>query len=123
MAWIIQQRQLETTNADAPKVVWRDLTNVRFFEQNDTIGARFENLAPGQVWFLRIVSIDQQGRRSAPSPTFMMSSAPAKDPTLLRGALLLLAVGAGVVGFLKLRRRRQAEASAQAEQIARIERR
>ncbi len=123
VAWIVQQRQLEATNADAPKVVWRDLTNVRFFEQNDTIGARFENLAPGQVWFLRIISIDQQGRRSAPSPTFMMSSAPAKDHTLLRGALLLLAIGAGVVGFLKFRRRRQAEASEQAEQIARIERR
>jgi hypothetical protein len=123
LAWIVQQRHVEATDGDAPKAIWRDLTNVRFFEQNDTIGARFENLAPGQVWFLRIVSLDQQGRRSAPSPTFMMSSAPTKDHTLLRGTLLLLAVAAGVVGFLKFRQRRQAEASEQAEQIARIERR
>jgi hypothetical protein len=124
VAWIVQQRQLEVTSADEPpKAVWRDLANVRFFEQNDMIGARFENLAPGQVWFLRVLSIDQQGRRSAPSSTFMMSSAPAKDYTLVRGVVLLLALAAGVFGLFTFSRRRQAEAAEQAEQIARIERR
>lgn len=123
VAWIVQQRHLEVTDAAPPKAVWKELTNVRFFEQNDTIGARFENLAPGQLWFLRVLSIDQQGRRSAPSPTFRMSSAPAKDQTLVRAVLLLLAACAGVFGFTMFRRRKQAEASEQAEQIARIERR
>jgi hypothetical protein len=120
-AWIVQQRQLEVAGAAPPKVTWRDLTNVRFFERNGMVGARFENLVPGQVWFLRVVSIDEQGRRSAPSPTFMMSSAPAKDHTLLRGILVLLVAGAGVFGFLVFRQRRQAEASKQTAHIARIE--
>ena len=78
VAWIIQQRHLEMTNAGPPKTVWRDLNNVQFFEQDGLVGARFENLAPGQIWFLRIVSIDEQGRRSAASPTFMMTSPPVR---------------------------------------------
>jgi hypothetical protein len=123
-AWIVQQRHLEANHpTDPPQVVWRDLNNVRFFTQGDLVGARFENLAPGQVWFLRVVSLDPQGRRSAPSPTFMISSAPAKDQTLLRAGLLLAAAGAGAIFFLKRRRRRRVEAMEQAEQIARIERR
>ncbi|HEY5954126.1 MAG TPA: hypothetical protein VIT18_07165, partial [Terrimicrobiaceae bacterium] len=123
-AWIVQQRHLEANHpTDPPQVVWRDLNNVRFFTQGDLVGARFENLAPGQVWFLRVVSLDPQGRRSAPSPTFMISSAPAKNQTLLRAGLLLAAAGAGAIFFLKRRRRRRVEAMEQAEQIARIERR
>ncbi|HEY5779960.1 MAG TPA: hypothetical protein VIT00_14555 [Terrimicrobiaceae bacterium] len=123
LAWIIQQRQLEPTSSDPPRVIWRDLTNARFFEQDGMVGARFENLAPGQVWFLRVVAVDEQGRRSAPSPTFRMSSVPAKDPTLFWTVVLLLVSAAAVIGFVKFRRNRVAEASEQAQQIARIERR
>ncbi len=121
VAWIIQQRHLDITSAGPPKTVWRDLSNVRFFEQGDLIGARFENLAPGQMWFLRIVSLDEQGRRSAASPTFMMTSPPAKNQMFGRTLLAILAVGAAVLGVLKLRERRQTEASEQAQQIARLE--
>jgi hypothetical protein len=121
VAWVIQQRQLEISNAGPPKVVWRDLNNVRFFEEKETAGARFENLAPGKIWFLRVVAIDEQGRRSAPSPTFMLASVPAKNPTPLWAIFSLLAAGAGVFGYLKFRQRRRAEASKDADQIARIE--
>jgi hypothetical protein len=123
VAWIIQQRHLEMTSAGPPKTVWRDLNNVRFFEQGRLIGARFENLAPGQIWFLRIISIDEQGRRSAASPTFMMTSPPAKNQMFGRTLLVILALGAAVLGVLKFRQRRQTEASEQAEQIARLEER
>ena len=121
VAWIIQQRHLEMTSAGPPKTVWRDLKNVRFFEQGRLIGARFENLAPGQIWFLRIISIDEQGRRSAASPTFMMTSPRSKNQIFGRTLLVILALGAAVLGVLKFRQRRQTEASAQAEQIARLE--
>jgi hypothetical protein len=121
VAWIIQQRHLEMTNAGPPKTVWRDLNNVRFFEQGNLIGARFENLAPGQMWFLRIISIDEQGRRSAGSPTFRMTSPPTKNQISGRTLLVILAVGAAVFGVLKFRQRRHAEAFEQAEQIARLE--
>ena len=121
VAWIIQQRHLEMTSAGPPKPVWRDLKNVRFFEQGRLIGARFENLAPGQIWFLRIISIDEQGRRSAASPTFMMTSPQSKNQIFGRTLLVILALGAAVLGVLKFRQRRQTEASAQAEQIARLE--
>jgi hypothetical protein len=109
------------TSAGPPKAVWRDLSNVQFFEQGSLVGARFENLAPGHMWFLRIVSIDEQGRRSAPSPTVMMTSPPVKNQTFGRTLLAILAIGAAVLGVLKFRERRQMEASEQAEQIARLE--
>ena len=121
VAWIVQQRHLEITSAGPPKTVWRDLNNAQFFEVGNLIGARFENLAPGQIWFLRIISIDEQGRRSAPSPTFMMTSPPAKSQTFGRTLLVLLAAGGAVLVVLKSRERRQAEASEQSEQIARLE--
>ena len=122
VAWIVQQRHLEMSSAGPPKTVWRDLNNLRFFEQGNLIGARFENLAPGQIWFLRIISIDEQGKRSDGSPTFIMTSPPAKNQMFGRMLLVILAVGAAVFGVLKFRQRRQAEAFEQAEQIARLER-
>lgn len=122
VAWVVQQRHLELTNAGPPKTVWRDLNNVQFFEQDGLVGARFEKLVPGQIWFLRIVSIDEQGRRSDGSPTFIMTSPPEKKQMFGRTLLIILAIGAAVLGVLKFRQRRQAEAFEQAEQIARLER-
>jgi hypothetical protein len=121
VAWVVQQRHLELTNAGPPKTVWRDLNNVQFFEQGSLVGARFEKLVPGQIWFLRIVSIDEQGRRSDGSPTFIMTSPPEKKQMFGRTLLIILALGAAVLGVLKFRQRRQAEAFEQAEQIARLE--
>jgi HYDIN/CFA65/VesB family protein len=121
VAWIVQQRHLEITNVGAPKTVWRDLSNVRFFEQGNLIGARFENLAPGQIWFLRIISIDEKGRRSDGSPTFIMTSPPEKKQMFGRTLLVIFAVAAAVLGVFKFRQRRHAEAFEQAEQIARLE--
>ena len=103
VAWIVQQRHLEMTGAGPPKSVWRDLNNLRFFEQGNLIGARFENLAPGQIWFLRIISIDEQGRRSEGSPTFIMTSPRAKSQMFGRTLLVIFAVGAAVLGVLKFR--------------------
>ena len=119
VTWVIQQHQFEM--GDPPKLVWRDLRNIKFSEQNGMAVARFENLAPGQVWLLRIVSVDEQGRRSMPSPTVKLSSAPPKRLPLLWWIVGLLAVGAMVFGWAKLRDRRQAKASREANRIARIE--
>ena len=119
VTWVIQQHQFEM--GDPPKLVWRDLRNIKFSEQNGMAVARFENLAPGQVWLLRIVSVDEQGRRSMPSPTVKLSSAPPKRLPLLWWIAGLLAIGAMVFGWAKLRDRRQAKASREANRIARIE--
>jgi hypothetical protein len=122
IAWVVEQRHLETTSAGPPKAVWRDVNNVRFFEQGAVLGARFENLAPAQVWFFRISSIDEHGRRSAPSPTFMLTTPPTKDQMLIRTLLVMLAAIAAVLGVLKFRQRRREEINQESEQIARLER-
>jgi hypothetical protein len=119
MNWVIQQHQFEM--GDPPKLVWKDLRNIKFFEKNGMAVARFENLAPGQIWLLRIVSVDEQGRRSMPSPTFKLSSAPTKRfpwPWWIAG---LLAVAAAAFVWSKLREHRQAEALREANRIARID--
>ncbi len=119
VTWVIQQHQFEME--DPPKLVWRDLRNIKFFEENGMAVARFENLAPGQVWLLRIVSVDEQGRRSIPSPTFKLSSAPQKRFPLLWWIAGLLAVGALAFGWSKVRERRHAKAFSEANRIARID--
>jgi hypothetical protein len=120
-AWIIQQGQFEITDKDSPKLAWRDLRNIKFLEENDMVVARFENLAPGQVWLLRIVSIDKEGRRSAPSPTIRLSSAPPKRPSAFWWMAGLLAAAALTLGAIKLRAHRQTEALHGSNRIARLE--
>jgi len=83
--------------------------------------ARFENLAPGQVWLMRIVSIDKEGRRSAPSPTLKLLSAQPKRFSAPRWIAGILIAGAIALALAKLRQRRQAEAFREADRIARIE--
>jgi hypothetical protein len=121
VAWVIQQHQFEIGNGDSPKLVWKDLRNINFSEENGLVVARFENLAPGQVWLLRILSVDDQGRRSAPSPTLRLASAPAKRVSPLWWIAGLLAAGAAAIGWTKLRERHHAEASEDAKRIARIQ--
>jgi hypothetical protein len=121
VTWMIQQLQFDMPNGDSPKLVWRDLRNIRFLEQNGMAVARFENLAPGQVWLLRIVSIDSQGRRSAPSPTLKLLSAHSKRFSASWLIAGILVAGALALAFAKLRARRQADAFHEADRIARIE--
>ena len=121
VTWVIQQQQFDMPNEGSPKLVWRDLRNIRFSEQNGMVVARFENLAPGQVWLMRIVSIDKEGRRSAPSPTLKLLSAQPKRFSAPRWIAGILVAGAIALAFAKLRQRRQAEAFREADRIARIE--
>jgi hypothetical protein len=121
LTWVIQQHRFEVANGDSLKLVWRDLHNIKFSERDRLAVARFENLAPGQVWLLRIVSVDEQGRRSAPSPTLRLSSAPPRRISVLWWLVGLLAAGALAFGYAKLRERRQAESFREADRIARID--
>ncbi|MGA7215899.1 MAG: hypothetical protein WBX20_16980 [Terrimicrobiaceae bacterium] len=121
VAWVIQQHQFEIGNGDSPRLVWKDLRNINFSEKNGMVVARFENLAPGQVWLLRILSVDEKGRRSAPSPTLRLASAPVKRVSAFWWIAVLLAAGAAAIGWTKLRERRQAKAFDDAKRIARIE--
>jgi hypothetical protein len=121
VTWMIQQQQFDMPNGDPPRLVWRDLRNIRFSEQNGMAVARFENLAPRQVWLLRIVSIDNQGRRSTPSPTLKLLSAQSKRFSASWLIVGMFAAGAITLVVAKLRAHRQAEAFREADRIAQIE--
>jgi hypothetical protein len=118
---VIQQRQFDMESGEVPKMVWRDLRDIKFLEENGMIIARFENLAPGQVWLLRIISIDKEGRRSVPSPTIRLSSAPPKRTSVLWWLAGILGLGLLAFGVSRLRARREVESDNQADRITRIE--
>ena len=116
---MIEQRMLESTGSNTPpKVTWRRLDNIKFFERDGLVMARIENLAPGEIWFLRISSIDETGRRSAPSQPIQLSTAPIKRSSWPIVVLSLIVAAAAGFGAFKLYRHSQ---SADADRLARIE--
>ena len=120
LTWIIQQLQFDFENDGSLGLVWRDLHGIKFSEQEGMAVARFENLEPGRVWLLRIVSADGRGLRSAPSPTLRLASAPLRRLPVFWTVAPLAAAGAFAWGLVRLRKRRQSEALHQADRIARL---
>lgn len=116
---MIEQRMIQPTgNASPPKVTWRRLDNIKYSEREGLIVARIENLAQGQSWYLRISSIDDTGRRSAPSDTIQLSTNPAKKsslPLILLGFVLAAAAGFGLYKYTQHRN------EADADRLSRIE--
>ncbi len=116
---MIEQRMIESTGSDTPpKVTWRRLENIKFSERDGIVVARIENPARGQTWFMRISSINELGRRSAPSPTIQLSTPPAEKSALaVLAVAIVLVTAAGYAGY-KIYQHRQA---IDAERLSRIE--
>lgn len=123
VAYIVEQRMLEPGTAQSPKVTWRERTGIKFLEEGGFSVARFENLAEGQTWFLRIRSVNEIGRRSEPSATFRLATRPTPRTGLwwILGGLALAATA--FWGFRKMRALRDADDASDAERIARLDNR
>ncbi len=118
---VIEFRQLEATADGPPKIKWTEWRGAKFFEENGMTVARFENLPPGRVWYIRIFSVDELGRKSVPSPTILLTSEKLPDRRLgwwLAGLLI-----AGLIALLirHLKRGRAQAADEDADRISRLE--
>jgi len=118
---LVEYRQLEPVQDGPPKIKWVEWKGAKFFEENGMTIARFDNLPPGRSWYIRISSIDEIGKRSAPSSTIQLASLPAQKwqwPWWIGGFLLLGGVGWTI---FYLRQRRQNLAAEEAQRISHLE--
>jgi hypothetical protein len=112
---LVEFREIEATTDGPPKTKWTEWRGAKFLEENGLSVARFEALPPGRTWYIRISSIDEAGKRSAPSQTVRLAARPAKkSPWLLIvvGVVVVSGIG-GVVWFVRLRRQQMENEEAQ----------
>jgi hypothetical protein len=120
LTWIVQQLQFDFASDGTLGFVWRDLHGINFSEREGMVVARLQNLEPGRVWLLRIISADDHGLRSPPSPTLRLLSAPPRRFPVFWTMAPLAAACALAWGLAKIRQRRQSEALREADRIARL---
>ena len=119
--YLIEQRTLEVVPGGPPKILWKERRGMKFLDEGELSIARFENLAPGQTWFMRVRAIAPDGRLSPPSPTFrMVSPLPPRGFGPRTVFVILFLVLAGFVGRW-IYRRRQAGAAREAVRLSRLE--
>lgn len=116
---VIEQRMIGAEGKPTWKIL--DNNNIKISEQDDKALVRFENLAPGQIWFLRFSYLDQNSHRSVPSSTIRLASAPREKPVALWICLAVIVAGAGGLFAYKLHQSRQVGAEDEAKRLARIE--
>jgi hypothetical protein len=117
---LLEYRTVERDVSGRPAFRWNKWQGANFREESGEVVALLDNLPPGATWYLRVVSLDETGRRSRPSETLRLVTprAPSWRWLWWVGA----AAGAGLVGYavVRIRRRQEAEARADAERLAKI---
>lgn len=117
---LIEYRLIEPSSSGPPKILWKKWQGATFREDAGDVLAVLSNLPPGRSWTLRLSSLDETGRRSAPSSALRLVT-----PGRPGGAWLWwLAVLGGVAGIsgvvIFIRRHRLAEAAADEERLTRL---
>lgn len=121
VGYVIEQRYLGAGAEGVPEIVWKERRGIKFLEENDRAIARFENMAPGQTWFFRIRSVNETGRRSAPSPTIRIATAPPPKTGIWWVLGFLLLAGAAAFSVHHFRKRQQAVLATEAARLARLD--
>lgn len=118
---LVEFREIEATSTGKPNTKWTEWRGAKFFEENGMSVARFDPLPSGRTWYIRISSIDEAGKRSAPSPTVRLAALPAKKGPWLLIVLGIMLVGGiwGAVWFI--RQRRQQLENEEAQRISHLE--
>lgn len=116
---VVEQRMIGRNG----KVEWKKLQNqnIKVSEKDDVVTVRLQNLALGQLWFLRFSSLDHNEHQSVPSEAIRIATEPPEKPVLLWVVVGVLALGIG--GFLgyKAYQARKVDAVTEAGRMARIE--
>lgn len=90
----VEQRVLDLSTGQL-KVLWSPWKNTSLqTDDQGIVEGSLSGLLPGQVIFIRILTIDELGKRSAPSPLIRLSSVPRKPWPAWVWVLPLLLLGA-----------------------------
>jgi hypothetical protein len=121
VGYVVEQRMVAPEPDGSIKISWQKRRGIKFLEDKDTSIARFENLAQGQTWYLRIRSVNETGLRSEPSPTFYIGT-PPPPKTGARWLIAILVLAGGITAaVMQIRRRRRAAEAIEADRIARLD--
>jgi hypothetical protein len=118
---LIEFRLLESDGKGRTVFRWKKWQGASFREEGGDTVVQLGHLPPGRAFHIRVVTLDEIGRRSRPSQTFRIVTAPAPARRWLWWTAGLLAVGAGAWGVRAVLRRREAEARADAERLSRLD--
>jgi hypothetical protein len=117
---LIEYRQIEPSASGPPKIRWIKWQGASFREESGNVVAVLANLPRGRSWSLRISSLDETGRRSAPSSTLRLVTPRAPGIPWLWWVLGILGAAAVACAVTLIRRQRQTEAAADEERLSRL---
>jgi hypothetical protein len=117
---LIEFRSVEKDGSGRPVTRWNKWQGAAMREEGGETIAVLGNLPPGGTWYLRVLTLDETGRRSRPSEIVRLTT-PNAPQVYWIWWLAGLAV-AGLVGYVVMlvRRRREAEAQADADRLSKI---
>ncbi len=122
-SFVIEVRSLEYVGDDAPPLSkWTKFPYARFQERDGKVLATMNRLPPDSSWFIRVVSLDANGKRSAPSEAVRISSPPHPPRPWVQAGLIGFFI-AGVIGFVirNIVRSGQTRKKEEATRISRLE--
>lgn len=117
---LLEYRQIEETNPNDLPIRWVKWEGASVRQEGNETVVLLSNLPPNRTWHLRIVSLDETGRRSRPSETIRLTTPPAPRPAWIRWLSVpaVIAVAAWILAFI--RRSRRAEDAADAARLDKI---
>jgi hypothetical protein len=122
ISYLIEWRQVMVPAGDGPPIVkWNEWRGVQTSEVNGSIIARFPNLKDGQTWRIRIRTVDELGKKSAASPTFIISTKVDQSMGLFGWLVILTGIGAVAAAIIFWRKQRHAVDDDESARISALE--
>jgi len=118
-SYVVESREL-TVSTGVPIVHWTPWAGPKYHEENDRVFLRLENLPAGRMWYIRLCSVDEKGKRSAPSRTILVATRPTPVHTLLWWIIGLCAVAAVIYAVIFSRKYLAAQRAADESRIERL---
>lgn len=122
ISYVIEWRQILGSPTGGPPIIkWNEWRGVQITEADGSIVARFPNLKDGQSWFIRVRTVDELGRKSAASPTFVIDTLRDRSMHPLTWLGILAAIGGLGAVFIFWRKRQQAAVDDETARISALE--
>ncbi len=117
----IDRRRISPGNEGQVAIDWIPWPEPKITISDNTAVARFQNLPADSFWIIRIVSLDENGKPSAPSPSFRISTRPAWKLHLPWWAWMFVPGALGGAALLVWKRNQRGLHAIEDKRIARLD--
>lgn len=122
ISYVIEWRQIQASPTGGPPIMtWKEWRGVQTTEVNGSIVARFSNLKDGQLWFIRIRTVDELGRKSAASPTYIIETQRDRSTRPLTWLAILAVAGGLLAAFVFWKKQRRVADDDETARISALE--